>query len=593
MPSLLSVLITAALAAPMTPDAVAQEEPAASTPETPAVDKTEGDATEAAPDVDKTAEPAVAKEEAAPEVEKTAAPAVEKTEPAPAPVTKPVAVAEEPAPAPKKKNKKTPTEFSLKGLYTVWGLTQQNFMLGTDHPLDDAAYTVQMLRLTAEAKRPTYGVLARMDLAQGWWGVDNEPNATATAGVDADGNPTTGSAYNADVMFGNKGTHYGLHVDLAYGYVNLPTSFPLQVRLGRQYFGVGHKLILDMDYDGIQVEAKPTDGLTVQAWWAKVGEGLGARTLPRGLVMSDKGQWADADLFSLVGNIEPNENHDIELYAIYYMDRSAQDDWSVIPNDLGTFRSRHTPNISSAFAAGVAADGKFDVGKGLLYSVEAAVLSGRDDVDNTNYAGGILDINNGTLFGYNSYLTLDQKFDGGVPMKIGAMFGMGSGDADKTGGAGNLSRIQTMGFFPLTFVWEDSVMPDIEGITPQGLGSPVSRGYRELENTTAIQGRYAITPAKGFTLDASYTYLLATTPVQAFDAAGAPTGEGASDLGQEIDLRAKWVLPAKKDEGAGGPILIAMGGVFLPGTAAENLMVGGADAEGIPWELKTVATFKF
>ena len=86
---------------------------------------------------------------------------------------------------------------------------------------------------------------------------------------------------------------------------------------------------------------------------------------------------------------------------------------------------------------------------------------------------------------------------------MGATFGMGSGDDDVTGGQGNLNKIQTMGSFPLTNVWEDSVMPDVGGISPQGLGSPVSRGYREFENTTAVQGRVRLKPARPLELTAS------------------------------------------------------------------------------------------
>ena len=52
------------------------------------------------------------------------------------------------------------------------------------------------------------------------------------------------------------------------------------------------------------------------------------------------------------------------------------------------------------------------------------------------------------------------------------VFGRGSGDEDYGSGEGNINRLKTMGFFYLTEVWEDSIMPDEEGITPQGLGAP-------------------------------------------------------------------------------------------------------------------------
>ncbi|NIX57622.1 MAG: hypothetical protein GWN14_17295, partial [candidate division Zixibacteria bacterium] len=55
--------------------------------------------------------------------------------------------------------------------------------------------------------------------------------------------------------------------------------------------------------------------------------------------------------------------------------------------------------------------------------------------------------------------------------------GRGSGDDDVTGGDGNVNKLRTSGFFYITEIWEDSIMPDEEGITPQGLGAPNVRGY--------------------------------------------------------------------------------------------------------------------
>ncbi|MDZ7764377.1 MAG: hypothetical protein U5K00_08100 [Melioribacteraceae bacterium] len=51
---------------------------------------------------------------------------------------------------------------------------------------------------------------------------------------------------------------------------------------------------------------------------------------------------------------------------------------------------------------------------------------------------------------------------------LGLTAGMGSGDDDPTGGEGNVNKLRTSGFFYLTEVWEDSIMPTKEGITPQG-----------------------------------------------------------------------------------------------------------------------------
>ncbi|MDZ7767532.1 MAG: hypothetical protein U5K00_24465 [Melioribacteraceae bacterium] len=117
---------------------------------------------------------------------------------------------------------------------------------------------------------------------------------------------------------------------------------------------------------------------------------------------------------------------------------------------------------------------------------------------------------------------------------LGLTAGMGSGDDDPTGGEGNVNKLRTSGFFYLTEVWEDSIMPDEEGITPQGLGAPNIRAYRELENTTAIQANalFKITPKWNFFT--SFTYLKATQPIYAWTAAGPDLTKSADDIGMEI-----------------------------------------------------------
>ena len=209
---------------------------------------------------------------------------------------------------------------------------------------------------------------------------------------------------------------------------------------------------------------------------------------------------------------------------------------------------------------------------------------GNDDVANTDHSAGMLDINNGNLFGWNGYLRANQHVS--EPLSLGLAFGIGSGDPDKTSGSGNINKVQTMGFFPLTNVWEDSVMPDIAGISPQGLGSPVSRGYRELENTTALQLFSTLQPIEKLKLMVSGTYLLATTPIQGFDATGAPAGDGATDLGFEVDLNGTYTI-------AKGLSATALTGVFVPGAAAANLMTGDDTNRDIAWEIKLVAVAKF
>jgi len=233
----------------------------------------------------------------------------------------------------------------------------------------------------------------------------------------------------------------------------------------------------------------------------------------------------------------------------------------------------------------VAGQGSLPVGPGLEYRFELDYLFGKDRVANTDFAGGMLDMNDGDLRGFNVYADVTQKLSVGRPLDVGLLFGLGSGDGDKTGGAGNLNRIQTMGFFAYTNVWEDSIMPDVEGISPQGLGSPASRGYRELENTIAVQGRVGAAPWKPVRLDASYTLLRATKPVHGWNAMG-PTTATARSLGQELDANATVTLyPSLK--------VAVLFGWFMTGDAAALLVNGDTAVKEDAWEIKQTLTYIF
>ncbi len=220
------------------------------------------------------------------------------------------------------------------------------------------------------------------------------------------------------------------------------------------------------------------------------------------------------------------------------------------------------------------------------HEFEGDYLTGRDDVDNIDHMGGLLDINNGELSGWNAWVDATQKLDAGVPLRVGLGAGMGSGDDDPTSGKGNINRIETMGFWHLTNVWEDSVMPDIAGISAQGLGSPVSRGYRELENTTMAQGRVGITPHEKVDIELAYTWLQATQEVSGFDVLGVPTARSSRSLGQEIDLD----VGVKIHKGLSYKVL---GGFFMPGDASGLLINGNTDALDAAWEIKHVAVAAF
>lgn len=469
----------------------------------------------------------------------------------------------------------------LDGAYSFWGLHQRNFFLGRDHPLDDANYVVQNFRLNLKAGRPAYGGVLRADFAQGWWGADNKPNVDRTADGDGEGGVEQSDQYNPYAYFRNKGTHYDIHVDHAYIYFQIPTV-PLRMKLGREHRSVGNKLVLDQDLDGVTLEGRMTDDLRAELSWAKISEGFQSFKNPSGPLMSDDGEWSDTDLYGLRIGYD-NDRIGGELFGLHYRDNIS--DWAYYPQGLGYFRARFQPQVSEATALGLKVDGELPVAAGLSYNAEFDYLFGRDDLDNDSYAGNLLDKNNGTLNGYNAYLDVNQAFDPGVPVDLGLVLGMGSGDEDPTGGPGNINKIQTQGFFSLTNVWEDSVMPDVGGISPQGLGSPASRGYRELENTTVGQLSAGVEPFDPLRIDASYSYLRATQPIHGWDQNG-PTDETSSAIGQEIDLNLHLELYENLKA-------VTLGGVFLPGEGSSLLINGEKGHTDPAWEIKQVLLYKF
>jgi len=494
----------------------------------------------------------------------------------PAPAAKAPAVAKAAA-------KKSELKFKLGGAYAIWGLNQNQFLLGKDHPLNNADYVVQMFRLALKVQKGPVGGFLRLDAAQGWWGVNNSPNVNQVVTQD----PTTKDVtltnkYNAFALFQNKDSNYPVHVDMAYIFMDDPLGIPVNVKIGRQQFQVGNRLVLDQQYEGITAASKTYGGAKLRAFWAKVSEGTGSYKNPTGKLMNDDDAMDDADLYGGILDYKRGK-HSLQLFGLSYQDNAK--DWAFLPMGFGYFRSRFQPQITQAMAFGLSAKGTLAVMQGLDYVFEADYLMGKDDIDNKDYAGNLIDKNDGTLAGFNVYAKLTQKMKVGVPLDVSLLFGMGSGDDDVTGGAGNINKIQTMGFFPLTNVWEDSVMPDIGGITPQGLGSPVSRGYREFENTTAVQVKVGAKVLKKARIEASYTMLKATNPITGWDAKG-PTTDKSDDIGQEIDVNLKiGLLPGLK--------YVALFGFFQPGDGAAYLINGNTTHKEDVWELKQVLLYKF
>jgi hypothetical protein len=296
----------------------------------------------------------------------------------------------------------------------------------------------------------------------------------------------------------------------------------------------------------------------------------------------------DADLLYL--NLSrKTKKFTLNPFLAYYRDKGIADGKSYIPNELQYFNARFRPNLTQATVLGFAFQGT--AGKVTLKG-EVDYLTGKDDIPNANSGPAqLLDVNNGDLDGYNVYL--DAKMPVGK-VTLGAVFGMGSGDDDPMSGKGNINKIRTNGFFYVNEIWEDSIMPDEEGITPQGLGSPASRGYREFENTTLLQLNVSVPLAKDLKLFLSGTYVRATEALSPWSDAngngviepGEFGPEKSSDLGSEIDFKLDWNLMKNL-------VWTFRGGVFFPGDASGYLINGTNKWNENAWELRTTVRVDF
>lgn len=462
------------------------------------------------------------------------------------------------------------TDFSIGGVYTAWMQSQHNFTF-TDEAYDHE-YAIQMLRFNMSFSANEYitGV-TRFDIAQGWWGVDNALRSVQRTNIAG------GSA-----LFDFKDTNFLLHVDQAYVDFTIPNT-ELGFKVGRMWYGHGNRLVLDNNLDGIQFGF--SDALNVG--YAKVSEGVDALSDDDTVGPDQRGftDARDADLFT-VNFSNALENFTYDAFAMYYNDASTSDNNAYVPDHLQYFKTRFSPQVTQLITLGFAGDLTLEK---LTLTGEFDYLIGQDDINNTVYGGAQMwDINNGNLSGYNLYLK--ANYAASDALNLGGVFGMGSGDDDKSDGKGNVNKLRTSGFFYLTEIWEDSIMPDEEGITPQGLGAPNVRGYRELENTTALQvnGSYKVLDTvTGFL---SYTYLGATQPIQAWQSDGEGDWEfldrTSNYIGQEVDFRITYAPYQALN-------LILRGGYFIPGDGAAYLINGNATNKEDAWELKGMVTYKF
>lgn len=463
-------------------------------------------------------------------------------------------------------------DFKVNGVYTAWGLSQNKFFMGKNDGNDN--YFVQMLRFNVQAvANDNLKAVTRFDIAQGWWGVDNEQR----------------TFNGASGLFDNKDTNFLVHIDQAYVDFNCP-NIPVNFKVGRMWYGVGNKLILDNNLDGIQATVNLKKA-NLMLGWSKMSEGVDGLSDNETVAPDPLGNTDARDADLLLGNLKTKtDSREINIFGLYYNDQSTKDNTAYLLDGLDYFRPRFAPHVTQLMVFGVSGIVKF--GK---FSVtgEFDYLTGKDDISNTNYdAKQRYDINNGDLSGYNLYLkpvfqVVPKKFS------LGGVIGIGSGDEDKTGGAGNINKLRTSGFFYVTEIWEDSIMPDEEGITPQGLGAPNTRGYREFENSTLFQlnGTYNVKP--NLSTFVSFTLIKATQPIYEWTTGADENGSfwtigsaNSKDIGKEIDFKVDYKIYSNL-------IFTVRGGIFMPGDAAGYLINGTNEYNDNVKELKSTLTYKF
>jgi hypothetical protein len=465
-------------------------------------------------------------------------------------------------------------EVGLSGFYEFNGYSQNNFFLGKNASggvTDGDDYMIQLFRIQPEISYgPNVKGVMRIDLAQKILGFDNEQRDTFRPGFSN--------------LFNNKDTAFLIHLDLAYVELTVPALARTTFRVGRMKNVLGNLLVLDQDGDGIQV----TRLLGRSKWrltadWTKQWEGADSLT-DTNYTATGGVDGRDANLFFLDLS-GPAGGFTLNPYIAYYRDNNVN---PYIPGQLQYNRARFTPHLSEAVVVGAALSGK--IGTATL-KAEADLLTGTDKVANLHSGPNqLFDVNNGDLSGFTAYADLKVPVGKGT---LGALFGFGTGDEDPMSGKGNLVKIRTNGFFYATEVWEDSIMPDEEGITPQGLGSPGSRGYREFENTTMAQVNY-VHPVKKARVFLSASLMRATEALHpwsdvnrnGFIEPGEFGSASSNDLGKEVDVLVDWtVMP--------NVVFTVRGGYMWAGDAAGYLINGTNAFTKDPWELRTTLRFNF
>ena len=439
----------------------------------------------------------------------------------------------------------------------------------------------------------------KMDLAQGVWGLS--------------GGASPDSSLN---LTQKQKSFLDLRVDQAYlSYRHRRTA--TRWYLGRQQFSLGNLLVLDEDAPGLQVWRDFGPNRALGLGFAKESEsgtisdlaGVDSLRTPKRIV-----DGRDADLFLGEARLgRDGEGLFLNPFLAYYVDRGNADSTTILP-DGHELQARFRPNISRATVIGIAAS---RAGKSVRIDAELDILSGVDRVraDSMKYDNSgprqAHDVNNGDLKGMNIYGRVAWT---GARLELAGTYAHGSGDPQPFRAEGNINALHTQGRWFLTEVWGNGLSLEDVGIAPQGLANPEVRGYRGLENTTAIQVLAAFKVRSNLKAGVSWTMLRATQPLRPWrdtPLSGGQFGEGdgvitpgeydhdpyavatsplhpypgsqSTDLGLEIDGRIDWTLPDRVT-------VTLRGGSFAPGPAAGYLINGTAKFDKRPMGLRLNVT---
>jgi hypothetical protein len=463
------------------------------------------------------------------------------------------------------------TRLTLSGSFEVDAYSQKKFFLGSRVDSagkgESAAFWTQ--RLTVRPRlivTDNLNVTVKMDLAQGVWGL-----------------PGGASPDSSMTLTQKRKEFLDLRVDQAYlSFRHRSTA--TRWYLGRQRFALGNSFVLDEDAPGLQAWRDFSPTLALGVGFAKESESgtiadyvsIDSLRTPRRIV-----DGRDADL--LLGEIQLGRDGEglfLNPFFAYYYDGSVADSTTLLP-DGHELQARFRPQISRATVMGIALS---RTGESLRIDAELDMLSGADRVhaDSLKHDNSgpreVHDVNNSKLKGMNIYGRVAWT---GARLELAGTYASGSGDSDPFRGEGNINSLHTQGRWCLTEVWGNGLSLEDIGIAPQGLANPQVRGYRGLENTTAIQVLAAFKVRSSLKVGVSWTLLSSTQPLKPWwdksgdgvitadeygiDRYAKPSQSTA--LGSEIDGRIDWTFP--------GRLTVTLrGGQFKPGEAAGYLING-------------------